>query len=94
MLNQSYQVLKHGGMLVSSAAAPGMENMVKPGIRTISFALQITADRLGIIAGLIDSGEVKTQVGEVLWLNEVRQGHEMLEGLPHRRGKIVIKVAD
>jgi NADPH:quinone reductase-like Zn-dependent oxidoreductase len=94
MVNQSYRVLKHGGILVSSAAGLAMENMDNPGVRTISFALQVTADRLRIIAGLIDSGEVKTQVGEVLWLNEVRQGHEMLEGLPHRRGKIVIKVAD
>jgi hypothetical protein len=33
-------------------------------------------------------------VGEVLWLDEARKAHEMLEGAPHRRGKIVIKVAD
>ena len=41
-----------------------------------------------------NSPELKTEVGEVLWLNEARRGHEMLAGAPHRRGKIVIKVAD
>jgi NADPH:quinone reductase-like Zn-dependent oxidoreductase len=43
---------------------------------------------------MIDAGELKTEVGEVLWLDEARKGHEMLAGAPHRRGKIVIKVAD
>jgi len=46
------------------------------------------------IAELIDAGKLGTEVGEVLWLDEGRQAHQMLEGAPHRRGKIVIKVAD
>jgi NADPH:quinone reductase-like Zn-dependent oxidoreductase len=46
---------------------------------------------LSRIAELIDAGELQTQVGEVLWLDEARNGHKMLEGAPHRRGKIVIK---
>jgi NADPH:quinone reductase-like Zn-dependent oxidoreductase len=43
---------------------------------------------------MIDAGELKTEVGEVLWLDEARQGHEMLESTHRRRGKIVIKMAD
>ena len=54
----------------------------------------IHRERLRKIAELIDAGNLKTEVGEVLWLNEARHGHEMLEGAPHRRGKIVIKIAD
>lgn len=44
-----------------------------------------------MIVELIDAGELQTEVGQVLWLNEARKGHEMLQGAPPRRGKIVIK---
>ena len=33
-------------------------------------------------------------VGTVLPLAEVRTAHEMLAGAPHKRGKIVLRVAD
>jgi NADPH:quinone reductase-like Zn-dependent oxidoreductase len=49
---------------------------------------------LTMIGEMIDAGALQSEVGEVLWLDEARRGHEMLEGAPHRRGKIVIKVAD
>ena len=93
-LDRSYGVLKRGGILVSSAAQPSQEKAEKHGISALFFLVQVTTDRLKKIAELIDAGELKTEVGEVLWLNEARQGHQMLEGAPHRRGKIVIKVAD
>jgi NADPH:quinone reductase-like Zn-dependent oxidoreductase len=54
----------------------------------------VTRERLEKLAQLIDARELKTEVGEVLWLDEARRAHEMLEGAPHRRGKIVIKIAD
>jgi NADPH:quinone reductase-like Zn-dependent oxidoreductase len=47
-----------------------------------------------MIGEMIDAGALQSEVGEVLWLDEARKAHEMLEGAPHRRGKIVIKVAD
>src|SRR5258705_7439135 len=93
-LDRSYGVLKRGGILVSSAAQPSQEKAEKHGVSAMFFLVQVTTDRLKKIAELIDAGELKTEVGEVLWLNEARQGHQMLEGAPHRRGKIVIKVAD
>jgi NADPH:quinone reductase-like Zn-dependent oxidoreductase len=93
-LERSYGVLKRGGMLVSSAAQPSKEKTDQCGVRGLFFLAQVTTERLSKIAELIEAGELKTQVGEVLWLEEARQGHEMLEGAPHRRGKIVIKIAD
>ncbi len=93
-LDRSYGVLKRGGILVSSAAQPSQEKAEKHGVSALFFLVRVTTDRLKKIAELIDAGELKTEVGEVLWLNEARQGHQMLEGAPHRRGKIVIKVAD
>jgi NADPH:quinone reductase-like Zn-dependent oxidoreductase len=94
ILERSYGVLKRGGILVSSAAQPSQENAQQHGVRGLFFLVEVTTARLKKIAELIDAGELKTEVGEVLWLDEARQGHQMLEGAPHRRGKIVIKVAD
>lgn len=90
-LDRSYGVLKPGGMLVSSATQPSQEKAEQYGIWALFFLVQVTTERLGRIAELIDAGELTTEVGEVLWLDEARNGHEMLEGAPHRRGKIVIK---
>jgi len=94
ILERSYGVLKRGGILVSSAAQPSEEKAEQHGVRALFPLVEVTTERLNKIAELIDAGELKTEVGEVLWLDEARQGHQMLEGAPHRRGKIVIKVAD
>ncbi len=93
-LDRSFGVLKHGGILVSSAAQPSQEKAAQHGVRALFFLVEITTKRLKAVAELIDANRLKTEVGEVLWLDEVRQGHRMLEGAQHRRGKIVIKVAD
>jgi NADPH:quinone reductase-like Zn-dependent oxidoreductase len=93
-LDRSFAVLKRHGTLVSSAAPPASEKAQERGVRALFFLVQVTTERLRKIAGLIDAGELKTQVGEVLWLHEARKAHEMLAGAPHRRGKIVIKIAD
>jgi NADPH:quinone reductase-like Zn-dependent oxidoreductase len=93
-LERSFGVLKRGGILVSSAGRPSRERAGQCGVRAFFFSVQITTERLREIAGRIDAGELKTEVGEVFWLDEARKAHEMLEGGPHRRGKIVIKIAD
>jgi AcrR family transcriptional regulator len=41
----------------------------------------------------LEAGQLKTAVGEVLSLEQARTAHDMLEGKPHRRGKIVLNVA-
>jgi NADPH:quinone reductase-like Zn-dependent oxidoreductase len=93
-LDRSYGVLKRGGIVVSSAAQPSNEKAEHHGVRAVFFLVQVTTERLRKIAELIDAEKLRTEVGEVLWLDEACKGHEMLEGAPHRRGKIVIKVAD
>jgi NADPH:quinone reductase-like Zn-dependent oxidoreductase len=92
ILDRSFAVLRRGGILVSATALPSQERANECGVRAVFFLVEVTAERLEKIAELIDAGRLKTHVGEVLWLDEARQAHEMLEGAPHRRGKIVIKV--
>ena len=91
ILERSYDVVKRGGVIVSSSAAPSQEKAQQHGLRAAFFLVQVTAERLQKIAELIDAGRLKTEVGEVLWLDEARQAHEMLEGAPPRRGKIILK---
>jgi len=93
-LERSYEIVKRGGIIVSSAARPSTDRAEQCGVRALFFLVEVTRERLEKIAQLIDAGELKTEVGEVLWLAEARQGHQMLEGAPHRRGKIVIKISD
>jgi len=93
-LDRSYGVLKRGGIVVSSAAQPSRERAEQHGVRAFFFLVQVTTERLKMIGEMIDAGTLQSEVGEVLWLDEARKGHEMLEGSPRRRGKIVIKVAD
>jgi NADPH:quinone reductase-like Zn-dependent oxidoreductase len=91
ILERSYGVVKRGGVIVSSATAPSQEKAQQHGVRASFFLVNVTAERLQEIADLIDAGRLKTEVGEVLWLDEARKAHEMLEGAPHRRGKIILK---
>jgi NADPH:quinone reductase-like Zn-dependent oxidoreductase len=93
-LDRSYSVLKRGGIVVSVAAQPSREKAEHYGVRALFFLVLVTTQRLTMIAEMLDAGALQSEVGEVLWLDEARKGHEMLEGVPHRRGKIVIKVAD
>ena len=93
-LDRSYGVLKRGGIVVSSATQPSKEKAEQYGVRAVFFLVQVTTEQLTMIGKMIDAGALQSEVGEVLWLDEARRGHAMLEGSPHRRGKIVIKVAD
>jgi NADPH:quinone reductase-like Zn-dependent oxidoreductase len=93
-LDRSYGVLKRGGIVVSSATQPSKEKAEHYGVRAVFFLVQVTTERLTMIGEMLDAGALQSEVGEVLWLDEARRGHEMIEGAPHRRGKIVIKVAD
>ena len=93
-LDRSYGVLKRGGILVSAAAQPSKEKAEHYGVRAVFFLVQVTTERLTMIGEMLDAGALQSEVGEVLWLDEARRGHEMLEGARHRRGKIVIKIAD
>jgi NADPH:quinone reductase-like Zn-dependent oxidoreductase len=93
-LDRSYGVLKPGGIVVSAAARPSKEKAERYGVRAVFFLVRVTPQRLTMIGEMLDAGALESEVGEVLWFDEARKGHEMLEGAPHRRGKIVIKVAD
>jgi len=90
---RSFQVLKPGGILVSTVSTPDAEKAKSHGIRSTHVMFHENAAQLREIAKLIDAGQVKTVIETVLPLQEVRKGQEMLqEG--HAQGKIVLQVAN
>jgi len=89
---RSLQVLKPGGILVSVVSRVPEAAQKRYGVRAAYFYVDVTTERLNKIAELFDKGKLVTDVGTVLALEEARTAHEMLDGAPHKRGKIVLSV--
>jgi NADPH:quinone reductase-like Zn-dependent oxidoreductase len=90
---RSFQVLRPGGKLISTVSQPDQERAQRHGITAAFFLVDVTTERLGRIAELIDGGELKTHVGVVLPLADARDAHMMLEGRrPRPKGKIVLSM--
>ena len=84
--------IKPGGILVSIVSA--ISPTPAPDIRGIFFLVDVASERLRKLTERFDSGRLRANVGTDLPLEAVRLSHEMLGGAPHRRGKIVLRVAD
>jgi NADPH:quinone reductase-like Zn-dependent oxidoreductase len=91
---RSLHLLKLGGILVSVVSRVSEPTQKHYGIRAAYFYVDVTTSRLNKITELFDSGKLVTNVGTVLPLAEARIAHEMLGGAPHKRGKIVLRIAD
>lgn len=89
---RSFSVLREGGSLVSSVSQPDQGEAATRKVSTSYFLVEVTRERLTAIGEEIDAGRLSVEVGEVLPLAEARLAHRMLEGAPHRRGKIVLSV--
>ena len=90
---RSFHVLRPGGKLVSAVSQPDQDRAKHHGVTAAFFLVEVTTERLGRIAELIDRGELKTRVGVVLPLAEARDAHIMLEGRRLQpKGKIILRV--
>lgn len=90
---RSYAVLRPGGVLVSAVSVPDEAAAAARGVKARFFLVKVTTEQLNRIVGLIEAGALRTRVGVQLPLAEVRQAHEMLDGLrPHPGGKIVLQI--
>jgi len=91
---RSFGVLKPDGIVVSVVSPFPLDPSQPAGLRSTFFLVEVTTDRLNTLSKLFDSGKLACQVGSVLPLAEARRAHEMLAGLPHKRGKIVLQNLD
>lgn len=84
--HRSFRVSKPDGILVSSVSSPPQT----AGFRSAFFLVDVTANRLATLARLFDGHILTTELGTVLPLEGARRAHEMLAGVPHKRGKIIL----
>ena len=88
---RSWQMLKRGGTLVSIIAPPSADKAAAYGVRQAFVFIQPDAAVLAELAKLVDNGNLRIYLEEVLPLAEARRAQEMSQG-GHVRGKIVLKV--
>ncbi|HVU00088.1 MAG TPA: NADP-dependent oxidoreductase [Acidobacteriaceae bacterium] len=89
---RSIAVLKPGGILVSVVSPFPKDTPVPSGIRTAFFLVDVTTARLNMLTQWFEAGELVPAVGAVLPLEEARRANEMLAGLPHPKGKILLRM--
>ncbi|GGP27622.1 NADP-dependent oxidoreductase [Silvimonas amylolytica] len=86
----SWTVLREGGVLVSAVTEPDKARAAEKNIRSDFLLVSVKTDVLNAIGEQLNADRLHTRVGEVLRLSEAKLAHGMLEGKPHRAGKIVL----
>jgi NADPH:quinone reductase-like Zn-dependent oxidoreductase len=87
---RSWEVLKKGGILVSTLGISSPEGAEEQGVRGEGILVHPDAGQLTQIAALIDAGNLKPVVSTVLSLAEAARAHELSQ-TGHVRGKIVLQ---
>jgi NADPH:quinone reductase-like Zn-dependent oxidoreductase len=93
-LESTCEALRPNGIIVSIVRAPDEAYLRSRGVRAAYFIVDVTRDRLDRISTMVQRGTLNLPVGEVLDLADAKSAHRMLDGAPHKPGKIVLKVAD
>jgi len=91
---RSWQVLKKGGVLVSTVQPPSEAVAAAHGVKGLFIKSDLTRrDELSQIAELVIRGQVQVHIDTVLPLREARKAQEMSRS-GHAHGKIVLRVAE
>lgn len=93
-LESTCEALRPNGIIVSVVRRPDEDYVRSRGVRGAYFIVDVTRDRLDRISAMVERGALNLAVGEVLDLADAKIAHHMLDGAPHRPGKIVLKVAN
>src|SRR5260221_6247018 len=91
-LARSWEVVKHGGVLVSVVSPPPAERAPRDGVRFVWFIVEPNAEQLRQICALLDARQVRPTVSQVFPFAEARRAFEEGEK-GHARGKIVLTVS-
>jgi NADPH:quinone reductase-like Zn-dependent oxidoreductase len=90
-LNNSYKVVKKGGILVSIAGNVD-ENLAKEhGITAITQMTRTSTSQLKRLGELVDSGKLKPLIDKTFTFNDAKEAFDYFEQ-KHPRGKVVIRI--
>lgn len=90
--DRSWRVLRKGGILVSTLAAPSQEKAREYGVRGTRYTVEESGADLHEIAALIDAGQVTPKINKTFVLREAAAAQEYVEQ-GHMEGKVVLKIA-
>jgi len=90
-LARSVEVMRPGGRAVSIVDRKGVEDLREQGRETHYVFVAPRGDQLAELTHLIEAGDVKPTIQEILPLDEAARAHEISEG-GHVRGKLVLQV--
>ncbi|HZZ70224.1 MAG TPA: NADP-dependent oxidoreductase [Phenylobacterium sp.] len=90
--DQSWAVLRQGGVMVSTLGAPDPKKAACHGVAARGYVAEPNGAQLAEIARLIDAGEVTPHVDEVFPLARSADAERHLEQ-DHVRGKLVLQMA-
>jgi NADPH:quinone reductase-like Zn-dependent oxidoreductase len=93
-LESTCEALRPNGIVVSVVRPPDEAYLRSKGVRAAYFIVDVTRDRLDRISAMVQRGTLNLPVGEVLDHADAKTAHRMLDGMPRKPGKIVLKVAD
>lgn len=86
---RSFQVLRRGGIMVSTVGEPSSEKASAFGVRVVGYMARSDKDQLATIGRLIDEGEVRVNIAKTFSLSEAAAAQDFLEN-GHVRGKVVL----
>jgi NADPH:quinone reductase-like Zn-dependent oxidoreductase len=92
-LERSWGVLKKGGMLLSIVDTPSPERAAAQGVRALFFIVQPNRAELVQIGDVIDAGQMRPMLRQVLPLAQARQAYRRGQA-GHAAGKAVFQVVD
>lgn len=88
---RSYQVVKKGGILISTVGAVDQNLGNQYGIRTHSFVMRQDADVLTRLIRLVEIGVVKPRVDRIVPFNDFQTAQDLVQhGQAH--GKVILEV--
>ena len=90
--DRSWDILKKGGILVSTLSAPSQEKAAARGVRAMRYTAEISGSELGEFAGLIEAGRVKPFVSKTFALKDAISALQFVEQ-GHTQGKVVLTIA-
>jgi NADPH2:quinone reductase len=92
IVKRSFQVIKHGGFLVSIAGEHEPAIASSHGVQAARIMVHTQGEQMAELTRIFDAGSLKVHVDAVFPLQEVGQSHRLSEG-GHVRGKIVLDVS-
>jgi NADPH:quinone reductase-like Zn-dependent oxidoreductase len=90
---KSIEVLKQGGILVSTVGIKDKEALKPKNIEGVAYMAQSVPNDLKQIGEMVDAGKVKAIIAKVLPLKDIIQAHKLSEE-GHTRGKIVLTLGE